>query len=332
MAAAQFTALGASLDRRREPSGLRAGRACSAAGEHARLCRSDGRDPPALTIARDAADPRVLRAALPRLYEHGRPVRNAVVLFHGFTNCPQQFEELARAYHARGCNVYVPRIPRHGLKDRLTRDLANLTVPELVAAARDALGLTRGLGATVSAIGLSLGGSMALWLAQTEPLFDLAVPIAPFLMPVAPLPLHVAIPSSLGDPAMRALHALPDMYWWWDLRVKERSLPPYAYPGYPTHAIAELIFLGDAIRAQARARKPLARSCVLVLNRNDNAVDNGVARRVLALWNAHGAGYRELVLGTLGTPRHDIIDPTTFPAARTEVYPTLENLVLEHTA
>src|SRR5665213_1707816 len=94
-------------------------------------------------IARDAADPAILPAGVPRLYEHGAPVQHAVVLYHGFTNCPQQFDELARDYHARGCNVFVPRIPHHGLKDRLTRDLANVTVSELQGFAAETFGLAR---------------------------------------------------------------------------------------------------------------------------------------------------------------------------------------------
>ena len=277
------------------------------------------------TIARDAADPAILPAALPRLYEHGAPAQHAVVLFHGFTNCPQQFDELARAFHARGCNVYVPRIPRHGLRDRLTRALTDLSVAELEACAEGSFELARGLGTRVSAVGLSLGASMALWLAQVRPI-DLAVAVAPFLMPA--LPNGMPIPSVVGEPGMRILHALPNMYWWWDVRVKEGSKPVYAYPGYPTHALAELVFLGDAIVMAAVRDKPLGRHCVLVVNEQDNAVVNGVARDLFALWNSHGAGYRELVLDGIGQ-RHDVIDPTTFPRARTLVYPKLEALVLE---
>jgi alpha-beta hydrolase superfamily lysophospholipase len=298
-------------------------------GGDSRMASTSAESPPSFdhavrairaVIACDAADPAILPAALPRLYEHGQPVQHAVVLFHGFTNCPQQFDALAQAYHARGCNVYVPRIPRHGLRDRLTRDLANLSVAELQASATEAFALARPLGTTLSVLGLSLGGSMALWLAQTQPI-DLAVPIAPFLMPVP-------IPRFIGDPAMRLLHALPSMYWWWDVRLKRNCRPDYAYPGYPTHALAELIFLGDAIFAAAKRTKPQGRRCVMVTNEHDNAVDNGVARDLLARWNEHGAGYRELVLTGLGL-RHDIIDPTTYPQGRTTVYPTLEALVLE---
>jgi alpha-beta hydrolase superfamily lysophospholipase len=276
-------------------------------------------------IARDAADPAILKLALPRLYEHGKAVNRAVVLFHGFTNCPQQFDELARALYARGCNVYVPRIPRHGLKNRLTRDLEHATAAEWTGCALRAYDLARGLGATVGVLGLSLGGTMVLWLAQTQPV-DLAVPLAPFLLPV---PNAKFIPKAfVGDPAMRLLHALPDMYWWWDVRVKERSKPDYAYPGYPTHALTEMVLLGDGIAASARTTAPRGRRCVLVLNENDNAVDNGVTRKLLALWQRHGARYGEVVLRGLGGPRHDVIDPTTFPRGRTLVYPELEKLLL----
>ena len=271
-------------------------------------------------VAHDAANPKIASTALPRLYHHGKLVRRAVVLFHGFTNSPQQYDELARRLHARGCNVYVPRMPRHGYKDRITRDLANITIADLQACAKSAFDVASRLGATVSATGISLGGSLVLWLAQTQPI-DLTVPVAPFLTPIqiAPGAVHAV---------MHALRAIPSMYWWWDVRVREGSKPPYAYPGYPTHALAEMVFFGDAVLADAAAAAPRGRRCVLVLNEHDNAVDNRVARRLLALWNGHGARYRELVLTGLGGPHHDVVDPTTFPQARTLVYPELESLLL----
>ena len=270
-------------------------------------------------IARDAADPAILPGGRSRLYDHGRPVRQAIVLLHGFTNCPQQFDELARAYHARGCNVYVPRIPHHGLKDRLTHDLEQLTVAELQRFAAETFARARTLGTAVAVLGISLGGTLALWLAQTQPI-DLAVPIAPFLIPLPN-------PQFLGGPALRLLRTVPSMYWWWDIRVKERCKPDYAYPGYPTHALAEMIFFGDAIAAAAAKTAPQAHRCVIVLNERDDAVDNRVTRALLATWTQHGARYRQVLSG-VAEKRHDIIDPTTFPPARSLVYPRLEALVL----
>ena len=271
-------------------------------------------------IAQDAADTTLEHDALPRLYDHGAPVENAVILFHGFTNCPQQFDLLARQFYARGCNVYVPRIPRHGLKDRLTTTLANLSGAELGRCTLDAFAYARGLGRRVSSVGLSLGGSMSLWLAQAMPI-DLAVAVSPFLMPIG-------IPRGVGTAAMHALYTIPSMYWWWDPRVKQNCLPIYAYPGYPTHALAEVTFFGDRIFTYSKD-KPLGKDCILVTNANESAVNNGVSRDLLAQWKAGGANYSEVVLSGLGPPRHDIIDPTTFPQGERLVYPRLEAMVLE---
>jgi carboxylesterase len=269
-------------------------------------------------IARDRADPLVAETGLPRFYHHGRRVEHSVVLLHGFTTCPLQFDELAQGLHARGCNVYVPRIPMHGYADRLTHALDGLDGTILAAAATGAYRLTRGLGAKVSAVGLSLGGSMALYLAQTQPI-DHAVPIAPFLMPIG-------IPGWAGMPLLSAVSWFPDIYVWWDPRAGKDGVPLYAYPGFPTHALAQCIFFANTI-VQSHAR-PLAQRCTLVTNASETAVNNALAAQVIDRWNAAGAGYDRVVLDDLGEPRHDIIDPTTFPAARTLVYPRLEAIVL----
>jgi carboxylesterase len=270
-------------------------------------------------VAEDTKNVAILPEAVPRLYTHGKPVNKSVVLFHGFTNCPQQFDELAKRLFDRGCNVYVPRISRHGLKDRMTLDLGNLTVKELEECSLEACRIGQGLGNKAIVMGLSLGGTMTLWLAQTQPI-DLAVPIAPFLMPAN-------IPQFVGNPAAHLLAALPDKYWFWDSKLKEKSLPIYAYPGYPMHGMVEVVYLADAIFKKAAKMKPQAERCVLVTNAGENAVNNSVAGQLLNIWNARGAGYRNLVLTNLGEPRHDIIDPTTYPRARKLVYPVLEKLV-----
>jgi pimeloyl-ACP methyl ester carboxylesterase len=269
-------------------------------------------------IAADVADATISIAGRSRLYDHGRPVTHAVLLFHGFTNAPQQFDELARELYARGSNVYVPRIPHHGKKDRLTQDLVSLSVAELQGFSERAFDLLRPLGSRTTVLGLSLGGTLTMWLAQTQPV-DLAIPVAPFLMPYG-------WTRGVGGATMRAAQLSPDFYWWWDARVLENTRPAYAYPGYPIHALAQVTFLGDAIFDLASRLKPLARRCTLVSNVDDTGINNDVSRALLTAWQQHGAPYQELVLHDLGQPRHDIIDPTTFPAARTLVYPKLTAL------
>jgi pimeloyl-ACP methyl ester carboxylesterase len=274
------------------------------------------------TIARDRANPLIEAAALPRLYHHGKPTAKAVLLYHGFTNCPQQFDELARAFYDRGCNVYVPRIPFHGYRDRLTNALSELTGQLLAEMTTESYRLTSGLGADVSAVGLSLGGSMALYLAQTQPIAQ-AVPIAPFLSPIK-------FPDWLGLAAMTVVSWLPDHYTWWDPRIKEKCLPLYAYPGFPSHSLAQCIFFGnDVMQAAKSGRTPLGRRCTLVTNRTESAVNNAVAAGLLDTWGRLGAHYDRVELTDLGSPRHDIIDPTTFPQARALVYPKLLSIVLD---
>ena len=240
------------------------------------------------------------------------------MLFHGLTNCPQQFDEFARLLHARGENVYVPRLPFHGHKNRLTRAIGNITLADIEAAASDAARLGAGLGANVSALGLSLGATMALQLAQTGRVNN-AVGIAPFLM----VPL---VPRGPGMLLMHALETLPNRFLWWDPRRKEQMPPVYAYPGFWTHCLARCVFAGDALIAAAGRALPAAPRCTVVINAQDPAVNNAAARELAARWHARGATYALVVWDDLGKV-HDVIDPTTYPAAPTSVYPRLTALL-----
>src|SRR5258705_1285725 len=40
-----------------------------------------------------------------KLYDHGRQTEHVVVLLHGFTNCPEQFNELGTQYYESDYNV-----------------------------------------------------------------------------------------------------------------------------------------------------------------------------------------------------------------------------------
>ena len=240
------------------------------------------------------------------------------MLFHGLTNCPQQFDEFAQLLHARGKNVYVPRLPFHGHKNRLTRAIGNITVADIETAATDAARLGAGLGESVSALGLSLGATMALQLAQAGGVNN-AVGVAPFLM----VPL---LPHGLGMVLMQALAWLPNRFLWWDPRLKERIRPVYAYPGFWTHCLARCTFAGADVIAAAARVAPVAPHCTLVINAQDPAVNNAAARELMARWHAHGATYELAVWDDLGKV-HDVIDPSTYTAAPAHVYPRLVALL-----
>ncbi len=84
---------------------------------------------------RDLDGPNVNPLCHTRVYTHGRRVERSLVLLHGFTNCPQQFDALGRQFHERGWNVLIPRYPRHGYTDRLNTSIAELRADHLIALA-----------------------------------------------------------------------------------------------------------------------------------------------------------------------------------------------------
>jgi esterase/lipase len=271
----------------------------------------------ALTVG-ESADPAIDPRCLSFVLHHGRPTERAIVLFHGFTNCPRQFAALAELLFAHGFNVYVPRLPRHGLLDKLTAELAGLRADELAAFATQSAYLGGQLGTTLCVLGLSVGATLAAWVAQTEPVAR-AVAIAPFFS-------VVRVPSVL-EPALAGALALgPNLELWWDPRMKEKIGPAHGYPRFATHALAQCLEFGETVRKLASDTAPRAACCVLVLNAKDPAIDNPAARDVWSRWQAHGATTIEFTFDNLD-PRHDIIEPTTYPQAPTLVYPELLRLL-----
>src|SRR5260370_30125005 len=102
-----------------------------------------------------------------RLYVHGRRTERSVVLLHGFTNCPQQFDDLGKAFYELGWNVLIPRYPRHGYSDRLTNSVAELRADMLIALANRSAEAGAGLGERLTAAGLSLSRTLTGYLAHT---------------------------------------------------------------------------------------------------------------------------------------------------------------------
>jgi esterase/lipase len=268
--------------------------------------------------AADRDDPAIDARCLPYVLHHGQETQRVIVLLHGFTNCPRQFAVLAQQFFEHGFTVYVPRLPRHGLRDKLTTSLAELTAAELQACAAGAVELAGSLGASVSVLGLSAGATMAAWLAQTRAV-DRAVAIAPFFS-------VVRVPTLLEPVLTGALELAPNLELWWDPRVKQNAEPDHAYPRFSTHALAQCLQLGETVRGLAKAAAPRAARAILVLNDKDPAIDNAAARDVWDLWRAHGAATDTYTFENLDV-RHDIIEPQTYPAASELVYPVLLRLV-----
>jgi esterase/lipase len=250
---------------------------------------------------------------------HGRRTQRAIVLWHGFTNCPRQFADLGRLFFANGYNVYVPLIPRHGRLDRMTDALEGLSVAELKMAALSATRIAFALAERVDTAGLSVGGVIAAWIAQSARV-DTAMAIAPFF---ALPPLSQAVNRIAVDIALK----LPNIWLWWDPNLKEGTKPLHAYPRFPSHALATSMQFGDGVFRLAERVPPLAQRCVLAVNDKDPAVNNKVSAALWATWSRHAEMLQTYTFTNLER-RHDIIEPTTYPDAERLVYPVLVDLML----
>ena len=120
----------------------------------------------AVISAEEKANPAIRAECRTRALLHPERTAKAVLLLHGFTDCPQQYDELAQLYYERGYNVLVPLAPRHGRADRLA--LSDLTARELTAYAGRSMDSAAGLGDETGVVGLSGGGVLGTWLATTR--------------------------------------------------------------------------------------------------------------------------------------------------------------------
>jgi carboxylesterase len=247
---------------------------------------------------------------------HGHPTEHVFVLLHGLTNAPRQFRELGEKLFATGANVVIPRLAHHGLADRMTDAHAALTAQDLIRYAQYGVDLAQGLGQKVTAVGLSISGISAAWLAQNRDDIDEVFLLAPLFGPaVAPDPLTPAITA--------ALSRLPNKMMWWDPRVRENLPgPPYNYPRFPTRALGEALRLG--IHTAQPDRTLRVSRLGVILTENDLAVNNRRTRRLVEQWST-ASPETEIFLHEFPAGEnipHDFIDPLQ-PDARTDKINTL---------
>ena len=247
---------------------------------------------------------------------HGHRTARAVVLFHGFTNSPRQFRQLAAALHRDGDNVFVPRLPAQGLAGATARTLSHLTATALRNAGDEAVDLACALGDTVVVLGISLGGDLAAWTTQFRPEVRRAVVVAPALG-------LAHVPSFLATPVMNLALRLPN----YSHVQPPDPLRPDRTLGWSTRAVGQMLLFGAAVQQAARSHAPAARDIRLVLNANDHTVSRRAIDELAGDWSAHGAVVRMYEFPTALKLRHDVIDPDEAGADTAVTYPVLRALI-----
>lgn len=185
-----------------------------------------------------------------------------MLLLHGLTGNPVSLRPLAEELAAEGYTVELPLLPGHGTH---WRDLAHTDHRDWTGAAEHALARLRAHTREQVVVGLSMGGTLALWLAG-HAAADLAglVCINPSLRVEDPrlalLPLLARTPLSL--PGLGNDIARPD--------ADEQP-----YPRVPVRALTSLI----ALQKETRSALPRVQAPLLVMvSRMDHVVPprNGV--------------------------------------------------------
>lgn len=263
------------------------------------------------------ASPSILPECASTLLLHGRKTERVYVLLHGFSNCPGQFRAFGEQLHAGGANVYLPRLPLHGEKDRMTTALRDLKPEQMIDAVSRAVDVAHGLGRRVTVVGLSVSATAAAWVGQHRSDVDQVVLLAPFLAPKG-------VPGWGLAPVMRLTLRLPNRFLWWDSARKSEDFHGRAYPRFPTHAVAQMMRIGDVVLSQAASEPPACRKLLFVLTEVDATASLPLARHLADQWERRRPGS----VVTYEFPasenvNHDFIDPAHPHANTAHVYPKL---------
>ncbi len=257
------------------------------------------------------------------LMTHGFRTGQVVVLMHGLTNCPAQFDSIGRMLHARGANVLIPRLPQHGYANRMTTALAHMRARELCALTDVAMDAAAGLGDTVTVAGLSIGGVLAGWAGQERADVHRTVMIAPIF--------GVARAPGAWTPLVTRMGiSMPNFFFWWDDQRREELLgPKHVYPRFSTRSVAATLYVGSATRAEAEQRAPACRELVMVTVGGDVAADNAMCAALMSTWRARGApGLTEYQFPAALKLNHDVVDPEQVGGNPALTFPVLTRLIL----
>ena len=255
------------------------------------------------------------------LLTHGRKTERVIALLHGYTNSPMQFRELGERFFKLGWNVVVPRMPYHGLTNRLTENLKHLTATKLADYANRVVDVAAGLGDSVTVMGLSAGGVLSGWLAHHRKEIDHAVIASPALGIAGYDPRVIR-------PLATAFTNLPNQFIWWGEPGDMGTRMLHAYPRMATRGLGAILKLGLDVQRRSATERPFAKRIAMVVNENDQAVHLETALKLADNWERNGVVVdRFRFLKEYGLD-HDLID-TDHELANIEfVYPILMQLAL----
>ena len=164
--------------------------------------------------------------------------RRGALVLHGFTGCPQSMRPLAEAFAAVGYAVELPRLPGHGTT---VQDMARYGWPDWAAAAEAAYADLAARTDSVVVAGLSMGGTLTLYLAQQHPEIAAIVLVNPVVEPedFAPLVKIARAQLDAGEPFIQGVGN----------DVADPDVTELAYASMPSAAVLSLVVGLQALKA-----------------------------------------------------------------------------------
>ena len=121
---------------------------------------------------------------------------------------------------------------------------------------------------------------------------------------------------------------LPNIYIWWDPRVKDKiNGPGHAYPRFSTHGLAQVFRMGRKVIDTAKTTRPAARRIDVITSAFDTAVHLPTVHKLERYWQEHGATIRTYEFPKEQKVWHDMIDPQSPTQQIALTYPVFIDMV-----
>jgi carboxylesterase len=186
----------------------------------------------------------------------GGPV--GVLVVHGFTGTPQSVRPLAEAFAAAGCTVSLPLLPGHGTR---VGDMLPTRWDDWSAATERAYDTLAARCEAVCVAGLSMGGTLALWLASRHPQVRGIVLVNPLADGQAPgITATVEQLRSLGEPLVPGIGS-------------DIALEGSVELAYPMTPVEPLLSLHAALADLRPALRGIACPVLLLTSATDHVVE-----------------------------------------------------------
>jgi carboxylesterase len=190
-----------------------------------------------------------------------------VLVLHGFTGCPYSMRGIADALANRGYSVELPLLPGHGTS---VDDLVPMRWADWSAAAAAAYDELAGRSRRVAAVGLSMGGGLAAWLAEERPELAALVLVNPLVKPIA-TELRDGVTDLLAAGVVTIDGVAND--------IAKPGADEFGYAAVPIEAAASLM---DGLEGVAVALGAITCPTLVLTSRQDHVVSTDNSELVVA--------------------------------------------------